>query len=72
AQIGRITLDLAPLALLRQVAHVENLDISDVVVTTTTQPPPAQPPAAEPFPARLPVDVVLDRLLVANIRVNDD
>lgn len=72
AQIGRVTLDIAPLALLRKVAHVENLDVADVVVVTTTQPPPAQPPPSEPFPQQLPVDVVLDRLLVSNIRVNHD
>lgn len=72
ARIGRVTLDLAPLALLRQVAHVENLEIADVSVVTTTQPPPASPPAEQPFPRQLPVDVYLDRLLVTGIRVNHD
>ncbi len=71
-QIGRITLDIAPLALLRKVAHVENLDVADVVVITTTQPPPAQPAESRPFPQQLPVDIVLDRLIVSNIRVNHD
>ncbi len=72
AQVGRVTLDIAPLALMRRLAHIENLDIGDVVVITTTQPPPAQPPESQPFPQQLPVDIVLDRLLVSNIRVNHD
>lgn len=71
-RIGRVTLDVAPLALLRKVAHVESLEVADVSVVTTTQPPPAQPPAEQPFPRQLPVDVYLDRLLVTRLRVNHD
>ncbi|HWU51302.1 MAG TPA: pathogenicity protein, partial [Tahibacter sp.] len=71
-QVGRVLLDVAPLALLGKVVHVENLEVADVVVLATTQPPPAEPPASEPFSLQPPIDVLLDRLLVERVRVNQD
>ena len=58
-QVGRVLLDVAPPALLGKVAHVENLEVADVVVTATTQPPPAPPPASEPFSLQPPMDLSL-------------
>lgn len=71
-QVGRVTLDVAPLALLGKVAHVENLEVADVVVATTTQPPQPEPPAAAPFSLQPPIDIRLDRLLVERVRVTQD
>jgi translocation and assembly module TamB len=70
ARIGRINVDIAPLALLGNVVHLENLEVADVVVETTTQPP--APPSNEPLVLQPPLDIVLDRVLVERIRVSHD
>lgn len=70
AQIGRLTLDIAPLALLRQRLHVENLEAADITVLSTTQ--PAAPPTNEPLSLQPPLDLQLDRVLLERIRVNHD
>lgn len=70
ARIGTIQLDIAPLALLGKVAHVENLQLADVVVTTTTQPP--TPPSDEPLSLQPPLDIRVDSLLAERIRINHD
>lgn len=70
ARIGMVQLDIAPLALLGKVAHVENLQLADVVVTTTTQPP--APPSDEPLSLQPPLDIRVDNLLAERIRINHD
>lgn len=70
ARIGSVQLDIAPLALFGKVAHIENLQVADVVVTTTTQPP--TPPSNEPLSLQPPLDIRVDDALIERIRINHD
>lgn len=70
ARIGTVQLDIAPLALLGKVAHIENLQLADVAVTTTTQPP--APPSDEPLSLQPPLDIRVDSLLAERIRIHHD
>ncbi|TDR41679.1 autotransporter secretion inner membrane protein TamB [Tahibacter aquaticus] len=70
AQVGKVTLDVAILALLSKTAHVENLEASDIVVATATQPP--QPASNEPFSLQPPLDIRVDRVLLERIAVSHD
>lgn len=70
ARIGSVRLDIAPLALLGKVVHVENLQVTDVVVTTTTQPPALA--SNEPLSLQPPLDIRVDTALIERIRINHD
>lgn len=71
ANVGRVTVDVALMALLGKTVHINNLEIADVDVKTTTQPPQPEPPASE-FSLTPPVVVVLDRLHLAKAAVTAD
>ena len=70
AQIGRLEVDIAPLALLRNVAHVENIAASDIRIATTTQPP--APPSDEPLSLQPPLDILVDRVALERIQLTHD
>ena len=70
AQIGRLEVDIAPLALLRKIAHVENIAASDIRVATTTQPP--APPSDEPLSLQPPLDILIDRVALDRIQLSHD
>ena len=71
AKVGRVTVDVALMAALGKVVHIQNLDIADVTVATTTQPPQPQPGAAE-VSLTPPIAIVLDRLHLAKASVTTD
>ncbi|MBL8299732.1 MAG: translocation/assembly module TamB domain-containing protein [Rhodanobacteraceae bacterium] len=68
-QIGQVTLDIAPFALLGKVAHVENLAITDAIIATTTT---QTPPSDAPLPLQPPLDIQLDRLVIERVRLQRD
>ncbi|MCE5232754.1 MAG: translocation/assembly module TamB domain-containing protein [Mizugakiibacter sp.] len=67
ARIARVQLDWSPWPLLAKRLHVRMLDVDGVDVALTARPP--QPQAATAFDPRPPLDIRLDRLRVARIRI---
>lgn len=70
ARIGRLEIDIAPLALLRKVLHVENVAASDIRAATTTQPP--APPSDAPLSLQPPLDILVDRIALERIQLTHD
>ncbi|MGA9421802.1 MAG: translocation/assembly module TamB domain-containing protein [Rhodanobacteraceae bacterium] len=70
ATVARVSVDIAPLALLAERLHVENLVIGGVNVALTTVPPKPQAPSQ--FSPSPPIDVVLDRLALTQAGITRD
>ncbi|UXI67550.1 translocation/assembly module TamB domain-containing protein [Tahibacter amnicola] len=68
----RVLLDVAPWAVLKRHAHVENVEIDGLTVKLTTL--PAEPAASpsEPFSLVPPLDITLDRLMVTRLALTTD
>lgn len=71
AQVGRVRVDLAPLALLGRRVHVTALDVEDIAIALTTVPPQPEQPSGE-FSLAAPIDLVLDRLTLGATSISQD
>ncbi|GAP66639.1 pathogenicity protein [Mizugakiibacter sediminis] len=69
-RVARAHLDWSPWPLLAKRLHVRTLDVDGVDVALTARPP--QPPSETPFDLQPPLDLLLDRLRVARVRVTQD
>ncbi|MGH8171883.1 MAG: translocation/assembly module TamB domain-containing protein, partial [Rhodanobacteraceae bacterium] len=71
AAVGRVVVDLAPMALLGHQVHVTSLELADGVVALTTLPPKPDEPASA-FSLAAPIDILLDRLVLKNASITQD
>lgn len=72
ARLGRVLLELKPLALLSRRVHVANLEVDRLDVALTTVPPKPEPPSSEPFSLAAPIDVLLDRFALTQAAIRQD
>jgi translocation and assembly module TamB len=71
ARVGRIQLDITPLALFSRRVDIDALAIADVDVALVTVPEEPTPPS-EPLSLQAPIDVFLDGLVLQRARVTQD
>ena len=70
-KVGRVRIDLVPLALFAKRVHITSLAIDHLDVTLTTVPPQPEQRASQ-FSLTAPIDVVLDRLALKQATISQD
>lgn len=71
-QVRRVEIEYAPLELLASRLHVTRLDVEGVDVAVTSVPPTEPSPDAGEFSLEAPLDIVLDRLVLADAKLAQD